>query len=276
MRNQGSARGDNGDMDGRRIWLDDRRVEALLRGSVADPALLDALADLRALGQSPPPNPSMALAAVLEHGFVPPVPVPARRPRVATRAGVVLGVLALALPSAAAANALPRAVQGPTAAVLSSITPFHFPSPAPPTPPARKPAPAVLIGPGSAPGPSGPGSAEFRPAAGEPSEKPRGQQTQGTDDGDAVRGRGGEGSQGKGLRPETSGQAPSGGEVSGSDQATDERSATPPANPPTHFSTTGPSPTGSEGADPSSPTNPGPENTSDTASTHASQSIEGG
>ncbi len=135
MRNSGLGGCDDRGMNRRRACLTARQVEALLRGSSTDPAdqadqgLVTALAGVRALGQAPAPSPSAALAAMLEHGFVPPLPAPVRRPRVATRAGVLLGGLALAFTGAAAANALPRSVHGPTAFVLSNVTPFHFPPP---------------------------------------------------------------------------------------------------------------------------------------------------
>lgn len=176
MRNPRRPGDDDPGVNPRRA-LDDRQVEALLRGSGdADPVLRDAFALLRSAGHGPVPAPSAALAALLAEGLpaptVRPAPAVTSHRRRAARLGVLVGGLSLAITTAAAgANALPRGAQRTAATVLNTLTPFRFPTPLPrvgrthpapatsvvePTPvsaarptlePTRSPSPRQVVGP---------------------------------------------------------------------------------------------------------------------------------
>jgi hypothetical protein len=98
--------------------LDDLAVERLLtlRENPADPALAEAVAQVRTLGEGPAPRPTAALADLLERGFEPTV-VPLRRPtaphrRWAVRTGTAVVAAAASVLVAGSAAALPPAGHG--------------------------------------------------------------------------------------------------------------------------------------------------------------------
>ncbi|MDX6256336.1 MAG: hypothetical protein QOJ11_2670 [Frankiales bacterium] len=133
--------------------LDDRRVEALLRGTTGsdEPRLTALLALARSLGEGPAPQPSPALAALLSSGSLtqePSTADPRWRRRLATVALVSFGSSA-ALVGAAAANVLPSAAQTAVAEVVNHVTPLTLPGAHPVRPPApdveRPAAPAATV-----------------------------------------------------------------------------------------------------------------------------------
>lgn len=125
-----------------RSGLDDRAVEQLLTGraGAADADLGQALALVRSLGTAPAPQPSAALAQLLDTGFEPEV-VPLRRPvsrrSWAARLGAGLTATAASLLVAGTAQALPPALQDGLADLVGAVTPFELPrSPVPEPAPA--------------------------------------------------------------------------------------------------------------------------------------------
>ena len=96
----------------------------------ADPALVDLLAELRAVADQPAPRPGPELSAVLA-GATPIARVRARRSRTASALVIGLvstGVLAGGV-GAAAANELPPPVQRVVSRVVHTLTPFELPHP---------------------------------------------------------------------------------------------------------------------------------------------------
>jgi hypothetical protein len=111
--------------------LEDRRIEALLRGTAVseEPRLAELLLLARSIGQAPAPQPSPALAALLSGGAAPEQPArmdPRWRRRFATIAMVSIGSSA-AVVSAAAANVLPQQAQQAVARVVNDVSPLTLP-----------------------------------------------------------------------------------------------------------------------------------------------------
>jgi hypothetical protein len=149
-------------MTGRdRQVLDDLAVERLLTGRerLADPALVQAVAQLRTLADGPAPPPTAALAEMLERGFEPTV-VPLRRPgaprrRWAARTGTAVAVAAASVLVAGSAAALPPALQDTVADLVAALTPFDLPRSTPePDPRPTESVPAEEVRPSEAPAPS--------------------------------------------------------------------------------------------------------------------------
>lgn len=124
-------------MTGRRggLVLDDGTIEQLLdrRTSMEHPDLEQAMVALRSLADGPAPQPTAALADLLDHGFVP-APAAVRRPpaqrRRRTWAARVGGMLAAGIASilvAGTAQALPPRLQDVVADLVSALTPFELP-----------------------------------------------------------------------------------------------------------------------------------------------------
>ncbi|WP_104526453.1 hypothetical protein [Blastococcus atacamensis] len=115
--------------------LDDEAVERLLTGrsGSTEPELHHALTLLRSLGDAPAPQPTAALADLLDNGIDSTV-VPFRRPttrgRWLARGGAALAATAASLVVAGTAAALPPALQDTMADLVSALTPFDLPRPA--------------------------------------------------------------------------------------------------------------------------------------------------
>lgn len=112
--------------------LDERAVEQLLTGrpGSADADLQRALTLVRSLGTGSAPQPTAALAQLLDTGFEPEV-VPRRRPALrrpwAVRVGAGLTATAASLVIAGTAQALPPALQNGLAELVGAVTPFELP-----------------------------------------------------------------------------------------------------------------------------------------------------
>ena len=122
-----------------RSALDERTVEQLLAGRAApaDADLQHAVTLVRSLGSGPAPQPTLALAQLLEMGFEPEVvplcrPVPRRT--WAVRATAALTAAAASVLVAGTAQALPAPLQNGVADVVSALTPFELPRPDAPEP----------------------------------------------------------------------------------------------------------------------------------------------
>ncbi len=149
--------------------LDEQAVERLLtrRTGSAEPALDEALALVRTLGDGPAPPATAALADLLDRGFEPTV-VPFRRPtgrrRWVARSGATLVAAAASVVVAGTAAALPPGLQDTVADVVSALTPFELPRPisgqAEPDPAGPVPAPdaprSQVPSPSAVPAPSAP------------------------------------------------------------------------------------------------------------------------
>jgi type IV secretory pathway VirB10-like protein len=136
--------------------LDERAVEQLLTGRAgsADPDLQRALTLLRSVGTGPAPQPTAALAQLLDAGFKPEVvPLRRRAPRRtwAARVGAGLTATAASLLVAGTAQALPPALQDGLAELVSAVTPFELPRSTDP-----EPAPVDQTDPVAPPAPSSP------------------------------------------------------------------------------------------------------------------------
>lgn len=155
------------------VRLDDRVVERVLSGGAhsGDVRLDDALSMLRSLTTGPVPQPTEALAALLDTGREPIAvpPRPAGRPgrRWAARASAVLVSAAASLLVAGTASALPPALQDGVADLVAAFTPFELPRSADAEPAAGRPRPAPGDdGAASSPAPPAP------PAAARPTAEP--------------------------------------------------------------------------------------------------------
>ena len=121
--------------------LDDRALEALLSGASSPPAGFDWLVpfveDLGNVARRPAPERTPALAALLAGGVsfeAGELPVAGRmasrttrRRRVAAKAALGLGLVAVSTTAAGAVGALPQAAQHALATVVEAATPFSFP-----------------------------------------------------------------------------------------------------------------------------------------------------
>jgi hypothetical protein len=127
--------------------LDERRVEALLRGTTLsdEPRLAELISMARSFGHGTAPQPSAALAALLSGGAAGGRPASTAdlrwRRRFSTVALVSIGSSA-ALVGAAAANVLPPRAQQVVARVVNDVSPLRLPGAQPvrPVPPPLTPA----------------------------------------------------------------------------------------------------------------------------------------
>ncbi|GAC1442715.1 MAG: hypothetical protein NVS3B26_01110 [Mycobacteriales bacterium] len=176
MRNPAPSRRDHRGMTGRGHADEDRAAEALLtgHGQAAPAALRAAIRDVHDLGRGAAPAPSIALAQLLEDGFVvSALGAPSPRRRAMRRRGVrgaVLAVVAAGSITAAAtaANALPGRAQQVTASILNAVMPFHFPGSRHPDParPSRGTSPAQPLPAPPVPSASGTTQTADRPDSG--------------------------------------------------------------------------------------------------------------
>jgi hypothetical protein len=159
--------------------LDDRRIEALVRGTVVsdEPRLAELLLLARSVGHGPAPQPSSALAALLSGGAASAQTKPTDlrwRRRLATIAIVSVGSSA-AVVSAAAANVLPQHAQQVVARVVNDVSPLTLPGahpvrhPKPRVKPATKPTTAA----------TSPTTVARTPAVGTPATQPTPARTSG-------------------------------------------------------------------------------------------------
>lgn len=154
--------------------LDERAVELLLTGGAA-PAhddLQQAVTLVRRMGSGPAPQPTSALAQLLDTGFRPGV-VPLRRTASrrtwAARAGAGLSAAVASLVLAGTAQALPPAVQDGLADLVGAVTPFEIPRSGPEPEEIRTPATTRETTTPSTTTPPGPAA----PAAGPTADEPR-------------------------------------------------------------------------------------------------------
>lgn len=120
---------------GRRPELDERDVEALItrRAGRADEHLQQAVDLLVSMASGPAPQPTPALADLLDRGFQPgtaarPVRPPTRTTRRwGARIGAVLVAGVASVLVAGVAQALPAALQNGVAELVSALTPFELP-----------------------------------------------------------------------------------------------------------------------------------------------------
>jgi hypothetical protein len=161
------------------------------RATAGDDEVTHFLTELRALGESAPPQPSPQLSALLSGAH----PIFGRRAiiKIALRTALIAALIIGALVIAAANHSLPRPAQKVVSHVVNVLTPFHIgrgitPAPAAPTSPTvprRHPSPAGSTSPpgprtSPVPQPGGGGSGDNQGGGGAASSSPR---AGGSDDG---------------------------------------------------------------------------------------------